>query len=182
MNAKNETMNIKDMSLGQLVQTIENADYEEKYSMDINGKIWRMYTKDESRSLRMAYISDVYGLLSTETFANLKDEEEEKEKKRVEKILLEYEKGMIKIKEAASYKPSPVWAIVVGGVLGGLASRSPIGAGLGAVCGYAFTRLSKNPKVAAAEAELGNYLSRHRIKTGDDALYQLLLEYSRKDS
>lgn len=171
-------MKVRDMDLGELVQTIRNAGYEERYSMNVNGRLWRMYAKEENGVLRAAYVSDIYGLLSTETFAKLHHDSEEEA--AVREILSRYESSLRRIDEIGKddFDKVTLASILGCAAIGFGAMRHPIGAVFGGAVGYFVSEAVNKVRISAERSKLAAYLREHKIKVGDDALSQLLSEYS----
>lgn len=172
-------MKTDDMSLGQLVQTLKETGYNEKYSWPVDGKIWRMYTKQVDGVLKAAYISDTYDLLSTETFTQLDNSNEEKT--AIEGIIRRYEMGVKKIEDAGKVNYQTIGIpTAIGTVLAWARFKTPYAGIFGAMLGYAVANGIIKVKTGAAEMKLNKYLKDHRVKKGDDALEQMLSSYKKK--
>lgn len=165
-------MKIKGATLGDLVTKVLAADYEQKYSLTANNRIWRMYVKESDSILKVAYVSDCCEVIITETFQKLHDEKEEQT--AIEDIINRYDTGMVDVKEIQQRKVKEVFAYVVGGaVVVGLISKHIFGVVLGGLIGSGLYESNRRDKLKIAYKGLDTYLENHNIYIGKKALGQI---------
>ncbi|MBU1202182.1 MAG: hypothetical protein KJ583_05360 [Nanoarchaeota archaeon] len=166
-----DELRIKNISLDELVSKVRKAGYEDKYSLDADKKIWRMYTKETENILQAAYISDFCEVFATETFRKLGNHGDEQT--AVRGILFTYQNHITKIDEAGqtTFLNTGIY-IAVGAALG-LMTRHPIGVAFGAGIGYYLSHVVKSNKIETQKTELDDYLSSHNIYIGKSALKKL---------
>lgn len=165
-------MKIEDTTLGELVTKVREAGFEEKYSLTVDDRIWRMYNKMEGPTLHAAYVSDCCDLIVTETFQKLSDETEER--KAVEDIIHNYEASREKIDnyESTQLKFAGPFTLA-GSIVGAVVSRHPLGVLIGGALGYAASELVRKGMAKTEEGRLTAYLADHDVYLGTNACERL---------